>query len=328
MSRRFRQRAFTLVEMLVVIAIIGTLAALLLPAVQAARESARKASCTNNLRQIALAMQQYHDSLGSFPSGYICNRPFNVPGTPGWGWGALILPFLEQRPLHTDLQVVGSRLDVKTGLNSDPMVPPRPDLLSQPLKIFICPSDTGYQGRGQALRTLRPMADAPGVSSYVGVAGHYATLYPLPGQVTNTGVLFGNSYVRMADIVDGTSTTAIVGERDSLACDSAIWAGVDDPFRQAAPPATYYGFSDVAGYAGVQPKVIASKNDRLNNPECPHGFTSLHPGGMHFAFADGSVRFVTIGIEYRYIGTNHKDLNNGIYQRILSRNDRLPAKDF
>jgi len=339
MNRRMRQGAFTLVEMLVVIAIIGTLAALLLPAVQMAREAGRRASCTNNLRNLLLAVQQYHDSMGSFPSGYICNRDYSAHGrpylnTPGWGWGALILPYLEQRSLHQDLNVSASGL-------ANELAGPRAQyvaqLLEQPLKIFICPSDTGYEGRGISLRPLAGVKS--GVSSYVGVAGFYPYVIDQQNNpFRNSGVFYGNSYVRMADIVDGTSMTAIFGERESLACDSAMWVGVNAPFG-VPPAAAYLGFSDVAGFAGVQPKVIASKNDRMNFPECPHGFTSLHPGGVHFGFADGSIRFITIGVEYIKTGCppyaslltdplGHKNPCCGVYMRMMSRNDKLPINDL
>src|SRR6186997_969020 len=102
MTRYSRGRGFTLVELLVVIAIIGTLVALLLPAVQGARETARRVACNNNLHNLAIACIQYHDTAGSFPSGWIVtydgNPPAPVANNEGWGWGALLLPFLDQRP--------------------------------------------------------------------------------------------------------------------------------------------------------------------------------------------------------------------------------------
>jgi prepilin-type N-terminal cleavage/methylation domain-containing protein len=186
MKRRFRQRGFTLVELLVVIAIIGTLVSLLLPAVQGARESARKMSCSNNLHNIVLALHQYHDSMGSFPSGYMCRFDNTgsvvVANAEGWGWSSLLLPFLEQKTLHTPLEVTSRRLEEK--LASAAMDPNVRHLITTPLKIFMCPSDTGYQGRGQVdnTRTFNAnglgtsaggIAPTPaGVSNYIGVGGH------------------------------------------------------------------------------------------------------------------------------------------------------------
>lgn len=342
MSRRLRQRGFTLVELLVVIAIIGTLVALLLPAVQGARESARKMSCSNNLHNLVLALQQYHDSMGSFPSGYMCR--FDSAGnviahSEGWGWGALLLPFLEQKTLHTPLEVTSRRLEDKlASAATDPNVRV---LITTPLKIFMCPSDTGYQGRGQVdtMRTFNASGlgtsaggiapTAAGVSNYIGVGGHRR----VANATANTGIFFGNSYIRMADILDGTSTTAIVGERDTLVCHSGTWVGIQNPNGTGSR-----GFSMLIGYA--QPRLNAPPDSTGNTVVyngCGEGFSSLHPGGAQFAFADGSVRFITTGINWFYVNTtanpgagpnDHKDRRNGVYQRMLSRNDRLPIGDL
>src|SRR6476619_45424 len=112
MSRYSRGRGFTLVELLVVIAIIGTLVALLLPAVQGARESARRASCQNNLHNIAIALQQRHDSHSTFPPGWVvsADQQGNYVNVEGWAWGAYLLPYLDQRNLHKDLAVNTLRL--------------------------------------------------------------------------------------------------------------------------------------------------------------------------------------------------------------------------
>jgi prepilin-type N-terminal cleavage/methylation domain-containing protein/prepilin-type processing-associated H-X9-DG protein len=343
MSRRLRQRGFTLVELLVVIAIIGTLVALLLPAVQGARESARKMSCSNNLHNLVFALQQYHDSMGSFPSGYICRFDPSgsvIANSEGWGWGSLLLPFLEQKTLHTPLEVTSRRLEEKLASASiDPNVR---TLITTPLKIFMCPSDTGYQGRGQvdSTRTFNAAGlgtsaggiapTAAGVSNYIGVGGHRR----VASATANTGIFFGNSYIRMADILDGTSTTAIVGERDTLVCHSGTWVGIQNPTGTGSR-----GFSMLIGYA--QPRLNAPPDPVTGSTQfaqgCGEGFSSLHPGGAQFAFADGSVRFITTGINYFYVNTttgagaganDHKDRRNGVYQRMLSRNDRIPIGDL
>src|SRR5205823_7988334 len=137
LGRRRAGRGFTLVELLVVIAIIGVLVALLLPAVQAAREAARRMKCQNNLKQFGLALHNYHDAYGRMPASYYRAWPTSVGttfGTPGWGWGTMILPRLEQQALFDTLNV--STLQ----LNASPLT----KLPAQtPLPMFRCPSDTG-----------------------------------------------------------------------------------------------------------------------------------------------------------------------------------------
>src|SRR5688572_8489446 len=98
---RTARRGFTLVELLVVIAIIGVLVALLLPAIQAAREAARASQCRNHLKQVGLALHQYHDTMGRLPPGWVANQP---EGVPGWGWSAALLPYLEQGNLDANLK--------------------------------------------------------------------------------------------------------------------------------------------------------------------------------------------------------------------------------
>jgi prepilin-type N-terminal cleavage/methylation domain-containing protein len=367
--RRSFSRGFTLVELLVVIAIIGTLAALLLPAVQGAREQARRAGCMNNLHNLALACQQYHNNNGSFPSGWIClgGAPKvdlsndTVAYAEGWGWGALLLPYIEQKNLHTQLSVTGN---VRAGNHASLYMrladiagtsvlgdigPSGPDptfldsITTIGLKIYMCPSDTGFTGRGQVDPARAFVAGSGstaaggnisvGLSNYVGVAGHRF----VSGSVRNTGIFYGNSYTRDADIIDGLSNTAMFGERETQICHSGTWLGVENPAGIPFGGQGSNGFSHVAGYSW--PKLNTGAVDQQGQSifwnGCGAGFSSNHPGGALFAFADGGVRYVVNGINWNYQpGTgpglpptdalNHKNQFNGTYQAMMSVNDKIP----
>jgi prepilin-type N-terminal cleavage/methylation domain-containing protein len=349
MKRYSHSRGFTLVELLVVIAIIGTLVALLLPAVQGAREAARRASCQNNFKNLALAAQQYHTNMSSYPSGWMCyeNPQQNTPvfgraeeNVEGWGWGALLLPYLEQRALHKDIGVttvlLKVALDTAQGTRSGGVGSPVGDGIDQtPVKLFICPSDTGYTGRGQVdgARAFFNRSMTPNVSSYVGVAGHRV----VSGTVRNTGVFYGNSSVKDSDIIDGLSNTAIFGERETQICHSATWVGVENP--AGIPVSGASGWSHVAGFDF--PKLNVPNPDSNGSTiwygGCGAGFSSNHVGGALFAYADGGVRFIVNGINWNYGSPSgvpespstaealyHKRTNNGVYQAMMNINDRIP----
>jgi prepilin-type N-terminal cleavage/methylation domain-containing protein/prepilin-type processing-associated H-X9-DG protein len=346
-TRSYRNRGFTLVELLVVIAIIGVLVSLLLPAVQSAREAARRMSCSNNLHQFGVALQNYHDSLTSFPSGWLPRRDpssatLAAVNSEAWGWSALLLPYLEQQGLYDTLRV--SKGYMEDSLTPDPNIPN--DLTNAKnaaeatktiLKAFLCPSDTGFIGRGQvedrrsfnggkgfAKVSLTTAAQCRvGLSNYVGVAGHRrivpsATLaYDTP----NTGIFYADSYIRMSDIIDGTSNTIAVGERQTLDCAAGTWVGVRNPNGYGAQGA---------------PAVVGHSHPKLNQDitvfayngaqGCGEGFASFHPNGAMFLFCDGSAKFVPNSINYFYQGNGvnaHKNPTMGTYQRLMSRNDKL-----
>ncbi len=252
---RHRNRGFTLVELLVVIAIIGVLVALLLPAVQAAREAARAAQCKNSMRQVGLALHNYHDTYFRLPPGWIGDAP---EGTPGWGWMVSILPQLEQTALHDS--VIQRNLPIADAANQRAR--------EQVLKLFLCPSDPTPQ-----LNLLTADDDTPlfrvSRSNYVGVFG---TLEVEDDPTAGDGTFYFLSPTRFADITDGLSNTMLVGERGTR-LGFSLWQGV------------------VPGAAEAMVRIVGTGDHTPNHP-LHHfdDFSSFHPSGVHFAVADGSVR--------------------------------------
>jgi prepilin-type N-terminal cleavage/methylation domain-containing protein len=285
---KVRTKAFTLVELLVVIGIIGVLVALLLPAVQAAREAARRASCRNNLKQIGIALHNYHDSNQRLPMGWVGldlvrQRSPLAEGHPGWGWAAKILPFLE-------------RINVSDNLIHDTLPITHDDnyeARGKYLPEFRCPSDTGPRRFELSMESdpATILARLP-VANYVGVFGTVeldgCAGLPVGTQCRGDGVLFHNSDVRFADIKDGLSNTIAVGERGSRN-DFSTWLGI--------VPDAEDTFARILGIADHPPN---TKFGHLDD------FRSFHPAGTNFVLGDGSVRLIkeTIDIEvYQALAT-------------------------
>ncbi|RCS43240.1 DUF1559 domain-containing protein [Bremerella cremea] len=302
---------FTLVELLVVIAIIGVLIALLLPAVQQAREAARRMQCSNQMKQLGLALHNYHDTFGSFPPGTIITQTSTTQGN--WCWGSFILPFLEQENLYDAIQVG------KTTLTSAIADPVRLSLMQKRLDSFRCPSDTGTD-----LNEIHLICDQQlAMSNYIGNNAS-RSLRANPGPPTSTGaissangVFFANRGVRFADIADGTSNTIAFGERAWQLNGAVIGAGVVFGMRDdvEAVNDNNRGLIQTHG-CGYVP--INSTVSPYSQPlHYRRNFSSQHPGGFQAVFCDGSAHFITETIDHD-ISTAQCD---STFERLLSRED-------
>ena len=290
-----RQPAFTLVELLVVIAIIGILVALLLPAVQAAREAARRTGCKNNMRQIGLAIHNHHDSHGTFP---ISVSPWSEPESPapadqltGKGWIIDILPFIEEQALYDQFRTLRG---FEGGLFSGGGIG-RPELteaMATQLAILQCPSDGSvrelsmqqYQWEG------RPVA----LTSYKGVIGdtrmgggssiHQGTEPDCHNRTGCNGIFYRNNYqepLAFRSVVDGLSNTFIVGE--------------DIPAHNFHSTAFYSNGDYSSCHAPLNFKPVPPIPEQWWNVI---SFRSEHAGGAHFVLGDASVHFVSESIDY------------------------------
>jgi prepilin-type N-terminal cleavage/methylation domain-containing protein len=298
-----RRRGFTLVELLVVIAIIGGLVGLLLPAVQAARESARRGQCGNSLRQIGIGMHAFLDARHHFPSGYLADTAsssrdtdtFDAP--PGTGWGLAIAPFLEEA-------AATAAYDATAGVAA---VANRP-IVSRRLTTFLCPSSTG-------LRDAFAVLDASGAahgsgavlgrSDYVANAGHEDPWDGSPRvdwRGIANGPLYRNSRLRAAEVTDGLSKTVFVGEH-SQALSQKAWAGIvaggfshpADAFRATTAPE--HAAALVLSHSGP----AAGESGIIHAPNDPAGHCdqmySQHPAGANVVMGDGAMRFIAAAID-------------------------------
>lgn len=286
-SDRCCGRGFTIVELLVVIAIIGLLMALLLPAVQAAREAARRAECVNHLKQIGVALQNYHDVHRVLPPGYI--SAFTSTGNdmgPGWGWASLLLPELEQTPAYNNVRF-------KSPIEAPENAQPR--LLEFP--VYLCPSDSTV--RAWWAWTRDPATGDPiakicqvGASNYVGMYGDSE-----PG-VDGNGLFFRNSEIRLRDITDGLSQTIAAGER-SHDFGEATWVGSVTGAVLFPDDNNGIGFARAENSTGM---VLGHAGEGYG-PGDPNAnvnqFYSRHGRGVNFLFADGHVSYLPVSIDYR-----------------------------
>jgi prepilin-type processing-associated H-X9-DG protein/prepilin-type N-terminal cleavage/methylation domain-containing protein len=270
----FPRRGFTVLELLTTVAIITTLAALLLPAIGSAREAARRIQCVNHLRQIGLALQSYHEQEGCLPAGW----QWGAGQESGYGWAVPLLPFLELRAVY-------DQVDRNKPIGDSANAAAR----RATLPVFLCPSDvatpyhTVYAGSENvlALNTV-PLLELP-TANYVGVFGTLEPddeLPPPPGD----GTFLCARPVRFAELERGLANTMTVGER-TMARVPSTWLGIDFAAEDAA--------CRLVGNASISPNCEPCD-------ECE--FDSRHSGGANFLWGDGHVRFLSEKIdsaEYR-----------------------------
>jgi prepilin-type N-terminal cleavage/methylation domain-containing protein/prepilin-type processing-associated H-X9-DG protein len=325
-----QRRAFTLIELLVVIAIIAVLIALLLPAVQQAREAARRSQCKNNLKQLGLAIHNYHDMANTIPPGWIGQTTSTF-----WGWNVMLFPQMDQAPLYQKFSFTTNNL----AQNTNATVPQF--LLSTQIPALRCPSDPGSPtftvgslvGRSNYLGingiyNINASGSGP-MLAMSGQAGTSATMGGLTG--INGGGAFGeNSFHNFRDFTDGLSNTIVIGERSStnagassMAIGDAMWAGV-------SADTTPIGMASAIADAYYPPfNGVAVGGNTAANVNCTSATAtgSYHTGGAQFLMGDGSVRFISSNVN-SIIPTGTPMIPTGTFQKLAVINDGFPVGDF
>lgn len=283
-----KKRGFTLIELLVVIAIIAVLIALLLPAVQQAREAARRSQCKNNLKQIGLALHNYHDTLLVLPPGNATCNPclgytgWANQGNSGHNFHASILPYIDQAPLYNQMNWrIGYDYDNTAG---DPV---HAAAIKTVLAVYMCPSSTtaSFSTYGGSMTQA--------VAQYVGIAG------TTPNTRATSGSFFKNSRVSIARMTDGTSNTLMVGEYSGLAKGPSGVPQTATGAVAVSEASVWYGVQDEPGgnYAGgAYRTVLYAPNIAYGTyatSESNQSLKSQHVGGIHGLMADGAVRFIS-----------------------------------
>jgi prepilin-type N-terminal cleavage/methylation domain-containing protein/prepilin-type processing-associated H-X9-DG protein len=296
---RSGRRAFTLVELLVVIAIIGILVALLLPAVQAAREAARATQCKNNLKQLGMGSLQHVDLWGRYPTGgwgwsWVGDPDQGTGQNQPGGWVYNLLPFTEQQPLH----------DMGIGQPSAQKMTAATTMISTPVAMLNCPSRRPAVGFQQVYQPYNanstPLQARSDYAANAGDAGN-DEFFPGPGSISQgvdptyggwhdtsgyTGICFERSMIRVDHVTDGTSHTYLYGEK-------------------YLNPDSYYNGADAAdnenAFVGMDNDLfrVSTASPMQDTPGIGDTlvYGSTHPGGVHFVFCDGSVHLIAYSID-------------------------------
>ncbi|MEW4456400.1 DUF1559 domain-containing protein [Bremerella sp. JC817] len=288
-SMRTLRRGFTLVELLVVIAIIGVLVSLLLPAVQQARESARRIQCANNLKQIGLALHNYHDTVRMFPPG-------SLFGDDEYGWACMILPQMEQKNLYDQIDFTNQAEDRSIELQVG--------VTDQIVNGYLCPSNS---------MTLTHAPIRAGGHDGVNLGGHARNDYSgslgsgggsITGMFGKVGTLYRPTKIR--DVLDGTSNTIAIGEAYT-----ADMRAIDGP--------THGNVGDFKVWIGTnnqhQNVVAEGALEHVPNGTRDDSFASQHPGGVQFNFADGSISFISENIDMVTFGKLVDKADGGVVER-------------
>ncbi|MHC2068798.1 DUF1559 family PulG-like putative transporter [Bremerella sp. T1] len=332
------RRGFTLVELLVVIAIIGVLIALLLPAVQQAREAARRMTCSNNLKQLGLALHNYHDTHLSFPYG---GQHYITHAGTSWRWS--LLPFMEQKAIYDLERASGYDLDTYAGGQSNTDInaynAETRQLFGLVVEGYVCPSSTEptlhVPNNSASMQSIGAVTQA---HHYVGIMGAYPdpaarsdTFYALQygSYATDNGIMTISETKAMRDVTDGTSNTIIVSEQSGNTNPNARyrrvsnyhtgWGGIShvgtvDQWRAGSASQHRYGSGLTSVFHSPNPSSTGAEADALWDFNTP--LTSFHPGGVMVVLADGSVRFITETIPLTTL------------QRLCVRDDGQVVEDF
>jgi prepilin-type N-terminal cleavage/methylation domain-containing protein/prepilin-type processing-associated H-X9-DG protein len=286
------RRGFTLIELFVVIAIFAVVTALLLPAIQKAREAARRSQCKNNLMQLGLALQNYEMAHEVLPSGVVNPTGPIQSDTNGYhfGWIVQILPYLEQRNVY-------NKFDFSVNLYDSKNDAPRDIVLA----VLFCGS---FAGNVRMLSAIG--GPSVGLNSYAGC--HHAAESPIGAD--NNGVLFLNSSIRYEDVTDGNSNTIYLGEKLQNGFELGWASGTRSTLRNTGVP------------PNAGPKMVPNgtvplpPGPGLPAPTEVGGFGSVHAGGAHFAFGDGSVRFIS------------ENVNRSVFSNLGNRADGELPNEF